>query len=239
MPRTCKNTIAIVCLSLLFISTVSSQLEDSEFYYGFHAGVTHSSIDEVHTTLIRPIFDVNTYSTESVPLIGFTTGASIFYRFRKSKFAIQPEIVYADLGGQFRYEDINDLQYDIIFSYNYISIAPKVKYYLANGINLSFAPQLCLAINQNRLTYISNKPEYGPDLQIEQSLSQVLKANSIAAFSAGIGYDLPFGLSVQVEYLLGVSDAIETLANGFYFIENRNQTTAVKATVGYFIPFYN
>lgn len=238
MPSTLKST--IVCAFLCLFYTISSaQLDETEFYYGFNAGMTRSSINEVQTTLIRPIFDVNTYSTSTVPLIGFTAGASVFYRFKKSKFAIQPEIVYADLGGQFHYEDVEELQYNIIFNYNYISIVPKIKFYLAQGVHISLAPQLSLAINRNRLSYISNQPELGPDLQIEESLSQVLKANSIAAFSAGIGYDLPMGIGFQVEYILGVSDAIETLANGFYFIENKNQTTALRVSLSYHIPFYN
>lgn len=239
MPNTLKSTSLILFLLLTTHLSLYSQLEETDFYYGFHTGFTRSSIDEVQTTLIRPIFDVNTYKVSKVPIYGFTAGASIYYKFKKSKFAIQPEIVYADLGGRFHYEDNEELQYDITFNYNYISIIPKIKYYLAKGLNVSIAPQLSLAINRNRLEYISNQPELGPDLQIEQSLSQVLKANSIAAFSAGIGYDIPFGLYVHAEYMLGISDAIETLANGFYFIENKNQTTAIKVTLGYHIPFYN
>ena len=113
------------------------------------------------------------------------------------------------------------------------------RYYLVGGLNISVAPQLNLIINKSKLTYVSNQPDLGPDLQIQQSLRQVLKGNSIASFSFGIGYDLPFGLYTDLSYIIGITDSIETLANGFYFIENQNRLSAYKITLGYNIPFYN
>lgn len=233
-----KSSIKLFILCLIpFVSF--SQLEETEFYYGFHAGATYSSLSEIQTTLIRPIFPTETYSTKSIPTYGFTAGASIYYRFKKSKFAIQPEIAYADLGGQFYYEDIEEFNYTLNFRYNYLSIFPKIKYYLVGGLNITVAPQLNLIINKSRLTYVSNQPDLGPDLQVQQSLRQVLKGNSIASFSVGIGYDLPMGLYTHFSYILGISDSMETLANGFYFIENHNRVSAYKLTLGYHIPFFN
>ena len=233
----------ILCMSFTFFilssNELTAQLEETEFYYGFHAGATYSSINEIQTSLIRPIFPTESFNAVHLRNLGFTAGASVYYRFKKSKFAIQPEIAYSDLGGRFYYEDIEDFNYTIDFTYNYLSIFPKVKYYLAGGLNLTVAPQLNLVINKSRLTYVSNQPDVGPDLQIQQSLRQVLKGNSIASFSAGIGYDLPMGLYTHFSYILGISDSIETLANGFYFIENVNRVSAYKFTIGYHIPFYN
>lgn len=233
-----RSSLQLLLLTFIPLLTFA-QLEETEFHYGFHAGATYSSINEIQTTLIRPIFPVETFNTKSVPLYGFTAGASIFYRFKKSKFAIQPEIAYADLGGSFYYEDVEDFNYTINFRYNYLSIFPKVKYYLAGGLNITVAPQLNLIIDKSRLTYVSNQPDLGPDLQVQQSLQQVLKGNSIASFSVGIGYDLPMGLYTHFSYMLGISDSLETLANGFYFIENQNRASAYKLTLGYHIPFFN
>jgi hypothetical protein len=233
-----KLWITFVCI-ISITTTLSSQLEESEFYYGFHSGATYSRISDIQTTLIRPIFPEGTYSARSNRNYGFTAGASVFYRFKKSKFAIQPEIAYTDLGGQFYYEDIEDFNYTLDLTYNYLSFFPKIKYYLAGGLNITVAPQLNLIINKSRLTYVSNKPDLGPDLQIQQSLRQVLKGNSIASVSAGIGYDIPMGLYAHFSYILGITDSMETLANGFYFIENVNRLSAYKLTIGYHIPFYN
>ena len=230
---------AIIGCFIVFCSPLMAQLDDEKFYYGFSAGVSSTSINEVSTTLIRPIFPVNTYSVKTERALGFMAGFSIHYRFRKSKFAIQPEILYSDLGGAFSYEDVNDLKYTITFKYNYLAISPTIKYYLANGVFLSIGPQLNLIIDRSRLHYSSNKPEYGPDLQIQQSLREVLKGNSIATFSFGAGYDFPFGLQLKVNYLLGISDSIETLANGFYFIENKNGLSGIQCSVAYHVPFFN
>ena len=238
MPKQFQRVLILLFFSISYLH-ISAQLEHEKFYYGFQAGASYSQINEVSTTLIRPIFPVNSYNTRTSNVLGFTAGASVHYRFRKSKFAIQPEINYADLGGAFHYEDIEGFSYDLTFRYNYLSISPVVKFYLVHGINISFGPQLNLIIDQSKLKYISNQPELGPDLQIQQSLQEVLKGNSIASFAFGAGYDMPFGLNINVRYILGISDSVETLANGFYFIENKNTTSAIQATLGYHIPFFN
>ena len=239
MPKQLLKSSLKLFLFLLLPLLSFAQLEETKFHYGFHAGATYTSINEIQTTLIRPIFPTESFSTRTLPLWGFTAGASVYYKFKKSKFAIQPEIAYAELGGRFYYEDVEDFNYTMDFRYNYLSIFPKVKYYLAGGLNITVAPQLNLIVDKSRMTYVSNQPDLGPDLQVQQSLRQVLKGNSIASFSAGIGYDLPFGLYTHISYMIGISDSIETMANGFYFIENQNKASGYKVTIGYHIPFFN
>lgn len=239
MPRhTIYATIvAFFLLSITF--SLSAQLEEEEFYYGFSAGATKSSITEISTTLIRPIFPVESYKTALMDKLGFTAGAFVYYKFKDSKFAIQPEINYFDGGGIFHYEDVEDLQYDIQFNYAYLQIAPIIKYYLVNGVHIALGPQLGMVVNRSSLKYTSNQPELGPDLQIQQSLRQVLKGNNNVSLVLGAGFDFPMGLGINVRYQFGISDAMETLANGFYFIENKNPTHAISATISYAIPFVN
>ena len=239
MPkRTLTNAVSIL-LFLLTSYQLSAQLEAEKFHYGFTAGVSYSKIADVQTTLIRPVFPQETYSTTTNPLLGFTGGATIYYRFEKSKFAIQPEITYAAQGGNFRYEDVEELQYDINFNYGHLNITPMVKFYMVHGLYASVGPQLGIVINRSALTYTSNMPELGPDLQIQQSLREVLKGNNSVAVVLGAGYDTPFGLSINARWVYGLSDAIETQANGFYFIENKNPSSSFQLTLGYHIPFFN
>ena len=54
----------------------------------------------------------------------------------------------------------------------------------------------------------------------------------------GVGYDMPFGLMLNFEYHMGFSGVIETQANGFYFIENKNASSSYQVSVAYAIPFY-
>lgn len=235
MPRL-YNSVYFIFL-FLTSSSLLGQIEEEHFHYGFSAGVTQSSLGEIRTTLIRPIFPEDTYKTRSEDLVGFTASAFVYYRFRKSQFAIQPEINYMDGGGIFNYQDTDDLMYDIQFNYAYLQIAPMIKYYMAAGAYITLGPQLGMIVDRSALGYTSNQPELGPDLQIQQSLREVLKGNNNISMSLGAGYDTTFGLGISFRYNYGISDAMETLANGFYFIENDNPTRSISLSLSYAIPF--
>lgn len=226
-------------LGVLLLSTpLYSQLDDDEFYYGFKSGATYSSIDEIQTTLISPVFPTTTYTTENAYRFGFTAGFYVYHRFRNSKLAIQPEISFAMEGGDFNYSDIEELEYTISFIYNYINIAPLLKLYGPGGLHLTIGPQLGININGTGIDYTSNKPDLGPDLQIQQHLRGVLKGQANVSAVFGVGYEFPFGLMLEGRYQQGFTDVIETQANGFNFIENKNVARSFQFTVGYAIPFY-
>ena len=225
-------------LMIGLIGPVSAQLEEDEFHYGFNAGVTYSQIDDIATTLIRPVFPIETYNTSVENRIGASVGFFLYHRFRFSKLAIQPEISYAMYGGDFKYDDINELQYTLAFKYQYFNIATLLKVYPYEGLFIGLGPQVGLNLDKSNLEYVSNQPELGPDLQIEQSLQEVLKGSADFSAVVALGYELPMGLMVEARFKYGVSDVIETLSNGFNFIENDNQNTAFQLMVGYAIPFF-
>ena len=226
-------------LSLLLSSQILySQMEDGEFYYGFKAGVIYSGIDDISTTIIPSFFPENTYTTSLANRLGFAGSFFIHHRFENSKLAIQPELSYSQGGGDFLYSDVEGLDYTIAFKYSYFDIAPILKINLAGGFHFDVGPRISFALEENNLTYVSNQPELGPDLQIQQSLREVLKARNNFNILLGVGYDLPMGLMVNFEYHLGLSDVIETQANGFYFIENKNSSSSYQFSVAYAIPFY-
>ena len=145
-----KQIKSLVCLliGITLYFSLSAQLEEDEWYYGFSAGITRSSIADIQTTLIRPIFPQETYTTQVNEILGFTAGASVFFRFRNSKFAIQPEINFSRQGGNFSYEDIDELQYDLEFKYTYVQLSPMIKFYMAHGLYASFGPQLSLIVDR-------------------------------------------------------------------------------------------
>lgn len=234
-----KILLIVIILSGTITVHINAQLVDDSFHYGFSAGATMSTIGDIHTTLIRPVFPVETYNTSEEYRMGVTAGFFIYHRFENSKFAIQPEVSYAMLGGDFLYDDIEDLTYTIAFKYHYFNIATLLKVYPSGGIFLGFGPQIGLNINNTNLTYVSNMPELGPDLQIQQSLREVLKGRSDISILAAIGYEFEMGLSFEARYKLGLTDVIETQSNGFGFIENKNSSRGFQFTVGYAIPFYN
>lgn len=239
MPKQSIYTLTGIILFLISSLNLNAQLEAQKFYYGFMGGASYSSIGDIQTTLIRPIFPEGSFTATNKRKVGALVGGFVYYKFKDSKLAIQPEIYYAQLGGQFGYEDIEGLTYDIGFNYGYMNISPILKFYTVHGLYAATGMQLSLILDRSSLTYNSSQPELGPDLQIQQSLREVLKGNSKVAFVLGAGYDTPFGLNVNARWSFGLSDAVETLANGFYFIENKNLSSSFQITVGYHIPFFN
>lgn len=233
------NRIVLVMLSGALCLETQAQIKDDEFHYGFSAGGTMSEIEGIHTTLIRPVFPADTYNTSTDHRFGMTAGFFIYFRFKNSGLAIQPEASYAMYGGDFNYDDIEDLEYTLSFKYQYFNIAALVKIYPAGGLFVGLGPQLGLNINNTNLTYSSNMPELGPDLQIQQSLREVLKGKSDFSVLAAIGYEFEMGLILEARYKLGLADVIETQSNGFGFIENDNFSRGFQFTVGFAIPFYN
>lgn len=236
LTRIASRLCSLLLLALPLLS--HAQLDDDEWFYGLRAGATYSQIDGISTTLIRPIYPEETYTTALESTVGFTTGAFVYMRFNKSRFAVQPEIGYADMGGRFNYSDINDLNYSIDFRYNYLRLVPAIKFYPAAGFNITVGASVGFILNADRLNYTSNKPELGPDLQIQQSLCQALKGRGNVGIVLGAGYELPMGLGLDFRYIYGFSDVIETQANGFYFIESKNANSTIEATVSFAFPFF-
>ncbi len=231
------RTIAPIAMLLFSLNVAFSQVEDGKFFYGFKAGAILSDVSDIASTIIRPVFPVDTYSTSIVRRKGITAGFSVYHRFKDSRLAIQPEISYAIGGADFRYMDVNDLDYTIDFNYQYLNISMMIKMYLTRGAFFNLGPTLGLNLTRTSLTYKSNMPELGPDLQIQQSLREVLKGKNNFSLSGGIGYDAEMGLGIEFRYNLGVVDVLETQANGFFFIENDNLSNSIQVTVTYLIPF--
>jgi len=229
----------ICCILILVCTTLSlnAQPIDDEYFYGFKAGANYYSISDIATTIIPSVFSTETYSTQTKPRIGFVGGAFFYHRFPRSRTAIQPEILFAMQGSNFNYTDINDLDYQISFKYQYLNVGVLLKVYPFAGFHFAAGPQIGFNIANTNIDYRSNMPDLGPDLQIQQSLREVLKGETDLNVNLGIGYDFDFGLCIEARYSLGVKDVIETLANGYNFIENNNKTSGYQITVGWLIPF--
>jgi hypothetical protein len=225
-------------MACLAAAPLSAQPEDDNWFYGFRGGVTYGSVDGIASTIIPPVFPADTYTTTESRLLGYTGGIFLYYRFADSRLAVQPSVSFGQGGGRFDYSDINALEYQINFNYQYASIGAELKFYPFAGFHLGTGAEVGFNVAGDRLTYTSNMPELGPDLQIQQSLREVLRGGNDARLLFGAGYDFPFGLVIDLRYRIGLTDAIETLANGFNFVEYPNKTTTLRATVGWIIPFF-
>lgn len=235
----------LMTLLLLGLSVqLFAQLPDDEYFFGFKAGGTYSNIDEIKTTLIRPVHPEATYNTFIVPRFGATAGMFFYYKFRGGSFlAIQPEIMFSMEGGDFKYDDVNGLEYQIQFRYEYLNITPQFKIYplaeygdAISGFHIGIAPQIGVNLASTNIFYTSNTEVIGQDLQIQQNLREVLKGKN--NFSLGLSVGVEIGrLFFEGRWNIGFTDVIETQANGYYFIENKNRSQSYLLTMAYAIPF--
>lgn len=227
----------ILLLALGLAANLGAQPEDDTWFYGFKAGATRHQISNLRTTIIPDVFPEETYQTEDVSQLGFAGGLFFYHRFYKSRFAVQPEILFASRGGDFHYTDNRDLDYTISLQYQYVSLGSLVKVYPAGGLHFGLGAQVAFNVATDNLTYTSNMPELGPDLQIQQSLREVLVGSNDINLLGQVGYDFNFGLQLEARYVLGLSDVLETRANGFNFIENSNRGSGFQITLGWLIEF--
>jgi len=236
-----KNLFILLWSSLAIACYAQEAYSPNYYYYGFKGGATYHQIDEIATTIIPPFFGEDTYRTEVMPQAGYAGGIFFYYRFGEGALAIQPEITYGTLSSRFKYEDIDELTYQIDFDYQYLHLGTFLKIYPFNkdggGLHIALGPQLSFNTSNEKIHYDSNRPDIGPNLQIQQNLRNVLKGETLFSAGLGLGYEFKFGLQVEARYHHGLSDAIETQANGYFFIENDNRTKTVQVMLGYAIPF--
>jgi hypothetical protein len=190
-----------VFAAALAISTAA--FSQAQFSIGFKAGPNFANID----TKSSP---GENYSNRT----GFHGGA--FAQFKFTKIAIQPEILFSQQGSKVTFD-----QSDIEANYNYFNIPVMIKLYTVAGINLQVGPQFGFVAGgekkaTNRATGITTT----------EDAKDVLKGSDISA-ALGVGWDLPFGLTIDGRYNLGLSDVNKNSADD----EIKNQVWQV--SLGY------
>lgn len=129
---------------------------------------------------------------------GFHAGA--FALFKITKFAIQPEILFSQQGSKITFQG-----QDLEQNYSYINIPIMLKLYLIGGLNLQAGPQIGFvsSAKEDRFNEISGQIEKDVDVK------GLIKGNDFS-LGLGAGWDLPFGLTVDARYNLGLSKINDT-----------------------------
>ena len=122
---------------------------------------------------------------------GFHGGAFALLKF--TKIGIQPEILFSQQGTQFKFTDGEGKA-----NFNYFNIPVIVKLYTVAGINLQLGPQFGFVAGGEQEII-----EGG--IKTTHEVKDVLKGSDISA-AIGVGWDLPFGLSIDGRYNWGLSD---------------------------------
>jgi hypothetical protein len=116
--------------------------------------------------------------------------AGAFVLFRGERIGFQPEIVFSQQGSKFDYSGKPNLE----SNFSYVNIPLIFKLYTVAGLNLQVGPQIGFL----------TKAEWETPTGTED-VKNDLKSTDFS-LGLGVGWDLPFGLSVDARYNLGLSD---------------------------------
>jgi len=238
-------------------STIYAQDYKSTLSYGIKAGATFAAITGLETTLFVEPFNLN-YTLKKQPRFGWGTSMFLNYRFQPA-LALHTEIMYARQGSNVLFTDTlrhfnNDsvgYNYKMQFGYQYLNIAAIIRFYPwgnsdkeLNGLSIGVGPQLGFNVASHNIVFRSwgkkLPDDIGTNLQMQQQLRNVLKGKTNFGFIVGLGYEFPdFGLTIDARYQMAITDAVETLANSYRFIENKNTHTAFQLSVGWDFSYFN
>lgn len=110
-----------------------------------------------------------------------TFHAGAFGLFKFTKIGIQPELLFSQQGTKIDGDE---------FKTSYMTIPVMLKLYLIGGLNLQAGPQF---------GFLTKAEFEGEDVK------ESLKNSDISA-NVGLGWDLPFGLTLDARYNIGLSD---------------------------------
>lgn len=218
---------------------------------GIRIGATYGYMDGIAQTLIRDEwYPKDSYSTsERFRMRTFIGGyldinptKENWLRFETSvdyEHAWEPSnkdpLNFKESGnGDFEYVDWFDgnsanaadsLQYRLWLNYSYINVGFVTNLYFIGKDPILIGPcfgfDFGFNVSPKNITYRSNHPELGPDLQIQENISNVLRGRTAAWLIAGIGAHLgPIDLFAR--YRFGLNDLVTTEANSYNFIDNKN-----------------
>lgn len=174
----------IGCLVLVGVFFADTSFGQAQFAIGIKAGPNFANIN-TDASLGQ------NYKNRT----GFHGGA--FALIKLTKLAIQPELIFSQQGSTVEF---NGTSYEQ--NVDYMNIPVILKFYLVGGLNLQVGPQfgfVTKAEGENPLTG-----------QIDD-IKDELKGSDLSA-GLGLGFDAPFGLTLDARYNLGLSEVSDDAA---------------------------
>lgn len=124
---------------------------------------------------------------------GFHGGA--FVLIKAAKIGVQPEIIFSQQGSKVK---INSENFESNFSY--VNIPIMLKLYTVAGINIQAGPQFGFVTNAEAPI----EDQLNPGSYKVQDVKDKMKSSDFTV-ALGLGWDLPFGLTIDARYNLGLS----------------------------------
>jgi hypothetical protein len=124
---------------------------------------------------------------------GFHGGA--FVLIKAAKIGIQPEIIFSQQGSKV---EIDSKDFESNFSY--VNIPIILKLYTVAGINIQAGPQFGFITNAETPV----QDQLNPGSYKVEDVKDKMKSSDFTV-ALGLGWDLPFGLTIDARYNLGLS----------------------------------
>jgi len=167
----------IVLLSSILLFGLVSALAQAQLSIGLKGGLNFAKLDFDQS--VADNYDSRT---------GYHAG--LFTLVKIGPIGIQPEVIFSKQGTKYT---INSNDYEANF--DYINVPLILKFYLPLKLNLQAGPQFGF------LSAAEIKDAAG-----STDVKDFFENNSDISVAVGLGWDLPFGLTVDARYNIGVSD---------------------------------
>ncbi len=171
--------ISLVCFILVASQQVYSQ---AQLAIGIKAGPNFAKINTEASAS-------ENYKSRA----GFHGGA--FVLIKVAKIGIQPEIIFSQQGSKV---EINNQNFESNFSY--LNIPIILKLYTVGGFNLQAGPQFGFVTSAESPI----QDQLNPGSYKVTDVKDKMKSSDFTV-ALGLGWDLPFGLTIDARYNLGLS----------------------------------
>jgi len=193
------KTIKILITMLALVMFLNQAQAQAQFAVGIKGGPNFANLD-VNSSVS------NNYKNRT----GFHAGA--FALIKLTKIGIQPELLFSRQGSNFRF-DTSDGE----ANFDYINIPIILKLYTVAGINLQAGPQFGFLSGGDVKKTVNG-------ITTVQDAKDAYKASDFS-LALGAGWDLPFGLTLDARYNLGLSK----INDGNNAPESKNQVFQISA----------
>ncbi len=187
-------------ITVLFVLVGLSAFSQAQVAIGIKGGLNFANLD------------VSSVGAAYSSRTGYHGGAFVLVKL--GKIGIQPEILFSKQGSSV---SINGV--DLKSSYDYVNIPVIFKLYTVAGINLQVGPQIGFLAGGDQEAFINQ-------VKTSVNVKDYIKSNDFS-LALGLGWDLPFGLTVDGRYNLGLSNNNNTTSQG----DVKNQV--IQISVGY------
>lgn len=171
-----KNIVLSICLLMIAAMTYGQ----AQVAIGLKGGLNLSKLD-----ISQGVSNTNNRT-------GFHGGAFVLVKI--AMIGIQPEVLFSKQGSTYK---VNTTNYEA--NYDYINVPIMLKFYLPAGLNLQAGPQFSFLSSSELINTATNVKD-------PQDGKKLFSKTSDMAVSVGAGWDLPFGLTIDARYNIGLSD---------------------------------